>query len=246
MMLKHKWLMFLLAPVVLTFGFFLFLLGANYYYAKRATYVLQRIRALKIDNSSIAELKRLGSEHGLRYDEPDNCTDRPYLHIVSPNNQWMQSLLKSPTLARLGEHVGLRGWLAVGDIELFNQQVTGKVYAVAFFQGHLNPEVDLAAWDERDSEVDLCSYYPLKRHPGYAFRNATNIRSFRALVSTGASAQNRSRAFQFNLKCLTSWQECGQFSELMPAAWADYEEDGKWSEIHPNKLGWQVGTKCPY
>ena len=115
-----------------------------------------------------------------------------------------------------------------------------------FYGMRAYPEIEATAWDERKLELNLCAYYPLKRHPGYGFRKATNVRSFRALVSDAASAGNRDHAFQFNLNCLTGWRKCDQFSELMPAAWADYEEDIKWSETHPNTLAWQVGTEYPY
>ncbi len=135
MTLKRKWLPLLLAPVVSAFGFYVLLLGTNYYYANRAEYLLRRIRNLKLDNSSIAELKQIGSEQGFRYDETpaDRCIDIACLNYVFTDNRWMHSLLGSPVLAKLGERLGLRSWFTVGDIEIQNGQVTGKIYAIQFY-----------------------------------------------------------------------------------------------------------------
>jgi len=118
----------LIIPVVLAGGFCTFLIGANYYYAQRATYLLERIRTLPLDDSAVTELKALGSEHGFRYEEATNCGKSPCIHTVAPNNLWMQHILTSRFTASLGRLLGLRAWLAVGDIELEQQQVIGKVY----------------------------------------------------------------------------------------------------------------------
>jgi len=32
----------------------------------------------------------------------------------------------------------------------------------------------------------------------------------------------------------------------LPAAWADYEDDGVWSETHRSKLVWHAGEPCTY
>jgi hypothetical protein len=243
--LRKRWLLLICFSLALP-GVYFFWICANYYYASRAAYLLQRIRTLQLDNSSVGELRRLGSERGFRYEEASNCAALPCIHMVLPNNQWMWLLFKSPAMVKIGEHLGLRPWVTAGDIEIENGQVVGKIYAVGFYRDRTNFEIDASASDKRKLDVTICAYYPLKRHPGYAFRNASNIRSFEVLISDPASAANRQNAFQFNLYCLTGWHKCDQFSELMPAAWADYQEDGKWAEIHPNNLVWQLGTPCPY
>jgi hypothetical protein len=248
MYVKLKWRFLLLSPLVIVPSLYLFLLCANYYYATRAAYILQRIRTMKVDNSSIAELKRLGSEHGLRYLEAgaEACASGECIYQVSPNNRWMWPLLRPPVVARVGRTLGLRAWVAVGDIVLQNHEVTGKIYGLGFFDGEVNPVIEVSAWDERRIDVDVCTYYPLKRHPGYAFTNASNVRSFRVLVASDATVENHDRAYQFNLSCLRGWHQCKDFSEIVPAAWADYEEDGKWSETHPNTLVRQLGAPCTY
>jgi hypothetical protein len=232
----------LLPSLAVALGVYLFLLGANYYYAKRADYLLQRIRALRIDNSSIAELRELGSEHGLRYEQANNCASDPCMHMVSPNNAWMRSLMISPTLAEIGDKIGLRSWQAMAGILTENQQMTGKVYVLALFEGRLDPDIQVSAREERKFKLDDCVI--VKRHPGYDFRGASNIRSFRVEVSEYTADQNRTQAFQFNMGCLGSWHKCDQVSELMPAAWADFEEDKKWSEAQRSLEG-QAGTGCP-
>jgi len=224
-----------------------FLAVANYYYAERAEYLLERIRGLKINNSSIAELRQIGSEHGFLYvaAAPNKCINTSCLNVVFTNNRWQYSLLNSPSFATVSGRLRLRPWIVSGDLELQKGEVIGKVFAPGFFEGRVNPEVEAAAWEERKLERTACAYYPLRRHPGYAFANASNIRSFRAEVSVDTAAKNHAHAFDFSLKCLTSWHKCDQFSELMPHAWADYEEDGRWYETHPDNLAWEVGKPCP-
>ncbi len=240
----HKWWLLVICPIVAVLGSYLVLIAANCYYANRAAYLLERIRDLRLDSSGILELKRLGSEHGFLYKETSDCP-RLCIYMASPNNEWMRTLLKSLSLSEIGKHIGLKPWVAVGDIEIENGQVIGKSYDLVFYQESGYPEIEVSVSDERELKVTPCVYYPLKRHPGYAFAKAGNIRSFRALVSPAGSLENRQNAFQFNLKCLTEWHQCNRFSELMPAAWADYEEDRKWSEMHPNNIVWDAGTKCP-
>ena len=126
----------------------MFLVGANYYYAQRAKYLLERIRSMPLDNSAISELKALGSEHGFRYEEATNCEVSTCLHMVAPNNLWMQHFLTSRFTAGAGRLLGLRAWLAVGDIELEQQQVIGKVYGLAFFEGRFDPAIQATAWEE--------------------------------------------------------------------------------------------------
>ncbi|MGA3105271.1 MAG: hypothetical protein ABSD53_12385 [Terriglobales bacterium] len=243
MLSLSKLRLLLILPFTVAMVFYLFLVGANYYYASRAAYLLQQIRTLPLDKSGEATLRGLGSEHGFRYVEASNCADSPCLHIVSTDNQWMWVPFKTPALFKVGERLGLRPWETVGDIEMDRGQIVGKIYGLAFRRDSRNyDQIEASAWDERKLEVAMCAYHPLKRHPGYAFMKADNISSFRVLVSNPASEQNRQNAFRFNLNCLTGWHKCDRFSEIMPSAWADYEEDGKWSEANPS---WQPGTPCP-
>ena len=229
-----KWglLVFLvLTPVI----FYLFLIEANYYYATRADYILQRIRDLKIDDSSIEELKRLGSEHGLRYEAPANCAGTPCAHLVSPSNGWMRSLLIPLARIDLGQRIGLRAWHVAGDILIENGQVTGKIYALEILNDNVFPETQVSASDKHRSEYDSCIYRPLKRHPGYEIHKASNVRGLRVIVSDEVSQENRGRAFQFNLDCLTSWRRCAQLSDFMPLASADFQSDQEWVREHPGE-----------
>jgi hypothetical protein len=218
----------LIIPLIL----YLFLLSANYYYATRAVYVLQRIRDLQINNSSIEMLKRLGSEHGLRYEVPPWCASIQCM-MVSPNNGWMHSVLIRFARTGLGRQIGLRAWRVAGYIELENGQVEGKSFGVEILNGDVFPETHVSASDQHHSEYNSCMYRPLKRHPGYEIHQASNVRALRVIVSAGASEEYRARAFQFDLGCLTSWGRCNQLSDFMPLASADFRSDLAWVREHP-------------
>lgn len=81
-------------PFFALIGLYLFLVGANYYYAGRAAYLLHRIRELRLDDSAITELRGLGSEHGFRYEKATNCSISPCMYMVVTNNEWMWLDLK--------------------------------------------------------------------------------------------------------------------------------------------------------
>lgn len=220
-------------PLFLIVCLYLFLITANYFYATRAAHMLDRIRAMKLDNSSIAAIKRLGSERGIRLDAAGDCdqvADCGYM--VSTNNQWMRSMLGPAPIAAIGKHIGLKSWGAAGDVLTRDGQVYAKIFGLDLqFSGRsIYPEVEAVTWVQLDP-VKPCRYYPVKRHSGYAFFRASNIRSLEIIVSDSASPENRNRAFQFNLGC-TTWQNCNDFSEVVPAAWADYESDQQWLHEH--------------
>jgi hypothetical protein len=196
---------------------------------------LQRIRDLKIDDSSIEELKRLGSEHGLRYEVPANCAGMPSAYMVSPNNGWMRSLLIPLARTDLGQRIGLRAWQVAGDILIENGQLTGKIYALEILNDNVFPETEVSASDKHRSEYDSCIYRPLKRRPGYEIHKASNVCGLRVIVSDEVSQENRGCAFQFNLDCLTSWRRCDQLSDFMPLASADSQSDQEWVREHPGE-----------
>src|ERR1700677_1474004 len=64
--------------------------------------------------------------------------------------------------------------------------------------------------------------------PATGSRGFSNVRLFKAEISESTVDQNRQHAFQLNLTCLIGWQRCDKFSELMPAAWADFQDDNQW------------------
>jgi hypothetical protein len=137
MSIGRPWSLFLVPPIF-AIGFCLSLVGANYYYAQRAKYLLERIRQMPADNSAIAELRRVGSEHGFRYEETTNCGSMPCIHLVAPNNSWLRSLLISTPLRRLTAQklkdglprldtlLGLRPWQPLGTSKLKISKSSGR------------------------------------------------------------------------------------------------------------------------
>src|ERR1700677_1671515 len=139
---------------------------------------------------------------------------------------WGCSGFSQAILSEFGNAVGLRGWRAVGMLN--NQPMPEKVYALGLLKKRPDPDNDVSAWEERKFRLNACVYYPAQRHPGYGFTGASNVRSFKAEISESTVDQNRQHAFQLNLTCLIGWQRCDKFSELMPAAWADFQDDNQW------------------
>jgi hypothetical protein len=45
-----------------------------------------------------------------------------------------------------------------------------------------------------------------------------------AMIGSRASCEDRSRAFDINLGCMSSWRGCTELREIMPSVWADHEE----------------------
>jgi hypothetical protein len=45
-----------------------------------------------------------------------------------------------------------------------------------------------------------------------------------AAITPGASERDRQRAFQINLRCITTLRGCRELHEIMPAVWEDHQE----------------------
>jgi hypothetical protein len=198
--------------------------------------LLQDIRALQVSPSSLGELRRVAARDGLRLDVPANCGAEICGYYLFPDKQWMHSLLSQAFLVKVGPHVGLRRWFVVGGVFVKETQPVGKWFGVQMFEDKPNSFIEVVSSEEPDLLTKDCWYYPLKRHPGYEFRTPANIHQFEIFVSPSASVQNRDHAFQFDLHCLTSWQQCDQFSDFVPAAWVDFEDDKPWVEANRERL----------
>lgn len=212
------------------------MIAANYYYSREAARLLQDIRALQVSPSSVEELRQVAARDGLRLDVPGNCGAEICAYYLSPDKLWMHSLLSRPFLAKLSPYVGLRRWFAVGGVLVKETQPVGKWFGVQMFDDKPYSSVEVVTWEEPDLLTGDCWYYPLKRHPGYEFRTPANVHQFEIFVSPSASVQNRDHAFQFDLHCLTSSRKCGQFSDFVPAAWVDFEDDKQWVEANRERL----------
>ena len=112
----------------------------------------------------------------------------------------------------------------------------GKWFGVQTFEKNPYSSIDVVAWEEPDLLTSDCRYYPRKRHPGYEFRATANVHLFEILVSPSASVRNREHAFQFELHCLTRLHKCDRFSDFVPAAWVDFEDDNRWVEANRERL----------
>jgi len=147
----------------------------------------------------------------------------------------MRSLLLPLAQTNLGRHTGLKAWEVWGFILADGEGRTSKGYVLVILTGSYFPETQVSVSEQHHSEYNSCIYRPLKRHPGYEIHRASNFRSLRAIVSDGASEENRRRAFHFSLDCLTSRSPCDQLSEIIPSVWIDYESDLAWVEQHPGE-----------
>jgi hypothetical protein len=79
------------------------------------------------------------------------------------------------------------------------------------------------------SEERLWRFYRYPRayldeHPNYLASQPSKKWFFNLDFTPEASEQELQRAFDFNLWCLTRLGRCDQIREIMPSAWADYEE----------------------
>lgn len=229
--------MLLWIPPILICGVYFSLLVANYYYSKKATQLLQDVRALQLNSSSGQELARLAARDGLRLDVTSNCAVESCAYWVSPNKRWMDSLLSTVTLLKAGPWVGLRRWSAIGGVEIKGGQPVNKWFGIELFEDKLYSSVAVVTSEERELRISDCADFRLKRHPGYGFGENDNVpRVFRIHLSPAASAQNLAHAYRFDLSCLKSWRWCHRLSDLIPDAWADVEDDNKWLDANRQRL----------
>jgi hypothetical protein len=84
----------------------------------------------------------------------------------------------------------------------------------------------------RAGHVQIVSQMPHGREPVrtgycvYPFHMTTpgGGKGIAATIAPGASARDRLRAFQINLRCVTTLRGCREREEIMPAVWEDHEE----------------------
>lgn len=231
-----KWLMAFWVPAILVCGTYFFLLGANYYYGRKAALLLQDMSGLQLGPSSGRELTRLATRDGFRLDVTSDCGVESCTYWISPNKSWMNFLLSRTAFLRAGPWVGLRRWSAMGGVEVKAGQPVNKWFGVEMFEDKLYSSIAVVTSEESELRISDCVDFRLKRHPGYGFDGPANVPEFRIHVSPNASSQSRKHAFQFDLGCLKSWRWCDRFSDFVPNAWADLEDDNKWLEANRERL----------
>jgi len=212
------WLVFTVVVfmVLIEFTFYL----TDVFAQRKAESLLQDVRNLRVGASTEDDVqmivKRYGHETHQRFDF-SGCEGTVELHDIRLANtpaNWFG--LRYP-FVRLG---GVRFW----QVDAFLATARDRVCHVGFrFQPlprHGNEWLDVSATWPSGSR-------PAQENYGMSFLRIHDGRQLRVYVWNGASEEERRRAFEFNLSCITTWSGCNAVCEVMPLAWHDYEKKAR-------------------
>src|ERR1700727_695101 len=191
---------------------------------KQARSLLNEIRDLTVGESTEIEIQNLvdkngGESGGIISGVCDLNAKSHSIMVTSPDLDWIGS--KAAPLRPFGNRV----WAVQIFLVTSKNRLCFKSYDVRVFLSRYNSLHAEASTVQGFGNSDTSSY----------FTSAGTLKSgyIRAVATTDATAEQRQRAFDFDLSCLMRFGGCRSRCELMPSAWADYVRRAK-------ENGWNI------
>ena len=203
----------------------------TFYFYHKALNLLAAAKTIEAGKTSAEEVKEIAIRFGgqqydahsyssygdsdRKYVQPDPCLDNSpsYSIGVSPPQPLFKAIQKFPALQSLGLHP----WFVSVGIQIKGGKVSCYSQLVWFIRSD-GQEVGASADLEQrnpDSILEKRSYQ------ANSFVSRSFYHRTRATVLTGASAQEKTRAFQMDLACTVSFRGCYFPCQIMPVAWMD-------------------------
>lgn len=199
----------------------------------RAESLLGEVRALKLNESAAADAQRLidryGGWKGQENDSICNGSDC-FFYGISVHNALLESFLRTRWIISHACAVwrnpccNLAPWRVIGvgiyvkgdriiriDIGVSSRRKDGFLMA---------GRVEVLPSLDEPFEPLRRDYRPLWFHMTTPGGGA----GVTAMMTPRARCEDRSRAFDINLRCMSSWRGCTELREIMPSVWADHEE----------------------
>ena len=201
--------------LVVLAGISLFLVY-NWMAVREAEHLLQEVRALKLGESTSADVDRIMQRFSywqgkLRFQT--NCKSCVVLGPSGyPSAQWLLTVT---------EKMGVSPWWIVyasfSEREGRLSGVSYHVFATEMYRDALGVGAE-AVHSYRSNEPDLPNYSLRLSEP----QKSPHYINLRARATEEASPQELGRMFDFSFSCLKWLGWCRTPCELMPAAWSDY------------------------
>jgi hypothetical protein len=207
---------------------------ANLRAQHQAERLLQEVRALKMDESTADDVKRIAHDFG--------AVEMPFPGYCDKIDSVQSIEVSSSSLNRIGRKMpalrwfGNSAWEAQAHFGVEQKHLCFVEYTIS-----ANPSPPLAGtyfvlnatanYGRPHSQSDEFSY-------GVGLRDLHNFHDLSAEVTTLGTGEDRQRAFDFDLSCLSRFGGCRGVCELMPSAWLDYQKEakGKGRNIPPDEL----------
>jgi hypothetical protein len=203
---------------------------------RRAGELLRDIQALKLGEARPLDVERLMEKYGGRVDRITGPTypEADFFYFIMPvQNGILEQYLLARwkivhliTTRKLFGHSGccnLQGWRGLGAyVRIKDGAVTGvHVYLhvrkrsgfVVIANVNVLPAIP-AAYQVGDDSYHVSSYHLTAPGGG---------KGIQAILTPRATAAERERAFDLNLRCLTTLNGCTEFSEIVPVVWQDHQ-----------------------
>jgi hypothetical protein len=188
--------------------------------ARRAENLLRSIRALDMAKVTEAQADSIvqqygGEAEGITSDGSCTSAHETYAAFVKSNfSLWVGH--KLPML----QFAGNRAWGVAASFQVDEEGLCRFDYSVVATVPHGSDliEVNSAYW--RLLGVFNYYVYDTAHAPQYS-------RGLRVTVDSAATTEQKRKALDFDLSCLTRFGGCKAGCELMPSAWLDYQREAR-------------------
>lgn len=199
---------------------------------RRAESLVSEVRLLRLGLSTAQDAERLFARYGgwKQLGDDSTCSDRECFFLVIP--------VYSSILER-----ALRGWWVISHLrDVWKNPCCdltgwrGLTVALRVHRGHI-ARIEVATGSRTPSGLlltgrvviiptNLARGEPLR--PGYSpgilhITTPGGGRGIRAAISDLASDEDRTRAFDLNLRCMSTIRGCSELREVMPSVWEDHQ-----------------------
>jgi hypothetical protein len=216
----------LLAVLVLLIGH-----AATFHFYHKALKLLAVVQTIEAGKTSAEEVKEIAARFdGQQYDahsyssygdsdkkyaQPDSCLDDSpsYSVAVSPPLPLFKAIQEFPTL----QFLGLHPWFVSVGIQIKGEKVSCYSQLVWFIRRDGQQVGASADLEQRNPD----SLFEKRPYQADSFVSRSFYHKTRASVLTGASAQEKKRAFQMDISCIVSFRGCYFPCQIMPVAWMD-------------------------
>jgi hypothetical protein len=192
-------------------------LGLSFRNRYKAEQMIRDLQALKVGETTAEEVRKLSEQHGGRIfhvskDEADSSFGPTYVFGYSSG------------VVRVGEFVQLlrapfvRPWMVQANLDLYDERLVRWTLGILVFRSDdFNLSTSVSSEEHvRHAFSEDVSYWVYEAHVTGPPSQDVNVE-----LAANATRVERRKAFDINMRCLTSLFECKQVCELIPSAWQD-------------------------
>jgi hypothetical protein len=194
---------------------------ANLRAQREAERLLQEVRALKVNESTADDVKRIVARFG--------AVESPFPGYCDKIDSVQAIEVSSVDLNRIGRKMpafrwfGNSAWQAQAHFAIGHGRLCFIEYSIS-----ANPSPPLAGtFFVLNATANY--YLPYSQFPDFSYgvglRNLHYVHDLSAAVTSLGSDAEHQRSFDFDLSCLSRFGGCRSVCELMPSAWIDYQKE---------------------